>query len=200
MNRSPASPSWWRTRGARFSSLAAVGLALVVASSAFALPAQASTFTTSTKPAPPTSTGWVPVPDGYNTFQLPGGEACADSINVAVVFNKEYMDTTTYANGTTIVVVKGPLVLTFTNATTNQRVVRDESGTTVTTTYPNGSGIEAGTGNNYWGFGPQSQINTKEPGLVFTKGPVAITFNGIYALHFYLWGTQVDGCKLLGAS
>ncbi len=195
-------PAWWGTRTARLSSLAAVGLASFVVSSVPALPAQAATQTASVKISSPTSTGWVPV---MNTdYAYPAGTFCADEIDVHVILSREYMDTITFANGTTLTLVKGPYVLRFTIVTTGRTVVRNVSGSTATTVYPSKLGTETGTGNNVWGFGPQSQINTREPGLVFTSGPVAINFNHNLpppqATGFSLRGTQVNGCKLLGAS
>jgi len=205
MNCSPLlpRPTWKRTRAAQLSGLAAIGLAFFVASPVLALSAQAATQTAPSKISSSTSTGWVPVQNG--DYTLPAPQFCAkDQINVQVVVSKEYMDTTTYANGTTLTLVKGPYVLRFTNNRTGQTVVRDVGGSTATTVYPSQLGTELGTGNNVWMFGPQSQINTREPGLVFTSGPVAIKFNlnlsPPQATGFSLLGTQVNGCALLGAS
>jgi hypothetical protein len=195
-------PTWWGTRTARLSGLAAIGLASFVVSSVPALPAQAATQTAPIKISSSTSTGWVPVVNTDYTY--PAGQFCTDEIDVHVILSKQYMDTITFANGTTLTLVKGPYVLRFTNVTTGQTVVRNVSGSTATIVYPSKLGTETGTGNNVWGFGPQSQINTREPGLVFTSGPVAINFNlnlnPPQATSFSLQGTQVNGCTLLGAS
>ena len=195
-------PTWWGNRTARLSGLAAIGLASFVVSSVPALPAQAATQTAPIKISSSTSTGWVPVVNTDYTY--PAGQFCTDEIDVHVILSKEYMDTITSANGTTLTLVKGPYVLRFTNHTTRRSIVRDVSGSTATTVYPSGLGTETGTGNNVWGFGPQSKINTGEPGLVFTSGPVAINFNlnlsPPQATSFSLRGTQVNGCALLRAS
>jgi len=195
-------PAWWGTRSARLSGLAAIGLASFVVSSVPALPAQAATQTAPTTISSSTSTGWMPVDNTTTTY--PAGQYCTDTIVVYVILSEEYMDTTTFANGTTLTLVRGPLVLGFTNPTTHRTVIRDVSGSTATTIYPDLLGTETGTGNNYWLFGPQSKINTGEPGLVFTSGPVAINFNlnlnPPQATSFSLQGTQVNGCTLLGAS
>ena len=195
-------PTWWGIRTARLSGLAAIGLASLVGSSVPALPAQAATQTAPTTSSSSTSTGWMPVQNGYQTYPAP--TFCTVQIDVQVILSEEYMDTITYANGTTLTLVRGPLVLRFINNTTHQAVIRDVSGSTATTVYPDGLGTETGTGNNFWLFGPQSKINTGEPGLVFTSGPVTINFNlnlnPPQATSFSLRGTQVNGCTLLGAS
>jgi hypothetical protein len=194
-------PRRWRTWAARFSGLAAIGLASLVVFPFLALPANAATQTSPRLADQIKSTGWVPDPFVNGTDPAP--QFCStDSINIDSVVNKEVMDTTTFPDGTTVIRVKGQLVVSFTNATTLKKVVRDESGSTVTVVFPDQLGTEWSTGDNFWGFGPQSQIDTGEPGLVFTHGPVAIDFNGNTgtATGFTLLGTQVNACALLGAS
>jgi hypothetical protein len=170
-----------------------------------ASPAQAATQPT---PSKIISITHQRVPDSTYTDppppSLPGGQFCQDPINVGVVVNNEWENIVTFADGTTLTQVAGPLVLSFTNASPNGKTIfRDESGTTTTIVYPNQTGTERGAGNNVWEFGPLSQINTDEPGLVFTSGPVAITFNlnlsPPQATSFSLHGTQVNGCSLLAA-
>ena len=194
MNCSPLlpRPRSWRTRAARLSGLATIGLAFAASSALAATQAHAATQTTTSVISP--------VPPSYWAGPLPGGQFCKDTVDVGVVVDHEYEDVTTFPDGTEILRFWGPLVLSFTNASPEGKtIVRDESGTTTTIVYSNATGTEWGTGKNFWAFGPQSQINTHEPGLVFTSGPVAITFNGIYATGFSLQGTQVNGCALLGA-
>ena len=55
-------------------------------------------------------------------YTYPAGQFCTDKIDVHVTLSKQYMDTITFANGTTLTLVKGPYVLRFTNVTTRQTV------------------------------------------------------------------------------
>jgi hypothetical protein len=129
-------------------------------------------------------------------FTLPANR-CGFPVRVGVISNHEYQEVTTLADGTTVTRITGELVVSFTNDFTRKTIVRDVSGPTTTTVHPDGTGMEVGTGNSWWGFGPISQGNTGEPGLVFTDGRVVINFAGGFATGFALSGKQVNGCALL---
>lgn len=122
---------------------------------------------------------------------------CGFSIDVGVVANNEYQDVTTLADGTTITKITGHLVLSFTNDVTRYSIVRNVSGPTTETDYPDGSATFVGKGPNWFGFGPHSQENTGEPGLVFTSGLVTLQIANGAVQTFSLSGTQVNGCALL---
>jgi hypothetical protein len=129
-------------------------------------------------------------------FTLPANR-CGFAIDIGVVTNKEYQDQTTLADGTTITNITGHLVLSFTNDVTGKTIVRNVSGPTTETDYPDGTRTFVGRGGNWWGFGPISQGNTGEPGLVFTSGLVTLHLAGGAFTSFSLSGTQVNGCELL---
>src|SRR5947207_11664345 len=95
---------------------------------------------------------------------------CGFSVTIGIVSDNEYQNVTTLADGTTITKITGRLVDSFTNDTTGKTIVRNVSGPTTTIVHPDGSGTEVGRGNNWWAFGPISQGNTGEPGLVFSSG------------------------------
>lgn len=133
---------------------------------------------------------------------LPKDVICPNfDIDVGVIVNDERQDVTKRGDGTTITRVKGALVLSFTNHTTGKTIVRNLSGptTTIAHTDTNGvvTGVETGTGNSWWGFGPSSKANTHEPGLVFTTGLVVLDFTGNIVNRFSLVGHQINGCDLL---
>jgi hypothetical protein len=134
-------------------------------------------------------------PNGSIT--LPGPVICPFNVDVAVVSNGEYQTVTTLSDGTTVTNITGSLVLSFRNDTTGATIVRNLSGPTSTTVHPDGTGTEVGGGENYWIFGPRSQANTGEPGLVFTNGRVVLPFVGNVVTSFSVAGTQVNACALL---
>ena len=129
-------------------------------------------------------------------FTLPANR-CAFPVHVEVVSNNEYQVVTTLADGTTITNITGHLVLSFTNTVTGFTIVRNVSGPTTETDYPDGSGTFVRHGENWWGFGPTSQHNTGEPGLVFTSGQVVLDIAGGAVTSFSLSGKLVNGCELL---
>jgi len=135
-----------------------------------------------------------PVP--FDSFTSNG---CGFPIDVDVVTNKEYQDVKTLADGTTITKITGNLVLSFTNQITGFTITRELSGPTTKTVHPNGTGTFVGGGNNFFTFGPNSQANTGEPGLVFTSGLVIVEFDANTATGFSLHGMQVNGCELLNS-
>ena len=92
---------------------------------------------------------------------------------------------TTLADGTTITRVTGNLVVSWKNDITGKTIVRHLSGPTTTTVHPDGTGTAVGEGLNFWTFGPVSQTNTGEPGIVFTSGRAVIDFSGIFAESFF---------------
>jgi hypothetical protein len=122
---------------------------------------------------------------------------CGFPILIAAVTNNEYQDVTTLADGTTIQKVTGNLVVSFTNAVTGKTIVRNVSGPYTQTTHPDGTGMQVAEGRNFWTFGPISQGNTGEPGLVFTTGRVVLEFADGAGTSFSVSGTQVNGCALL---
>ena len=135
-----------------------------------------------------------PVP--FEDFTLPATR-CGFPIDVAVVSNNECQDVVTLADGTMITRIHGRLVLSFTNDDTRFTIVRNVSGPTTETDLPDGTVTFVGEGENWFGFGPRSQMNTGEPGLVFTSGLVALQIAGGAVTSFSLHGTQVNGCELL---
>jgi hypothetical protein len=122
---------------------------------------------------------------------------CGFPIDVKVVSNNECQDVVTLADGTTITRITGRLVLSFTNHDTGFTIVRNVSGPTTETDHPDGTTTFVGEGENWFGFGPTSQANTGEPGLVFTSGLVVLQIAGGAVQSFSLHGTQVNGCELL---
>lgn len=136
------------------------------------------------------------VPVGNQPRTLPPS-LCGFAVHIGIVSDNEYQDVTTLADGTTITDITGNLVESFTNVDTGKTIIRNVSGPTTTTSHPDGSGTEVGRGNNWWGFGPHSQANTGEPGLVFTSGRVVLQFAGGAVTGFSLSGKQENGCALL---
>ena len=103
---------------------------------------------------------------------------CQFPIDVAVVSNNECQDVVTLADGTTITRITGRLVLSFTNTDTGFTIVRNVSGPTTETDHTDGTATFVGEGENWFAFGPTSQANTGEPGLVFTSGLVVLQIAG----------------------
>ena len=136
-----------------------------------------------------------PPPPG-NFFMLPDNR-CRFPIRVDVVSNKECQDVVTLADGTTVTRIRGRLVLSFTNTITNFTITRNVSGPTTETDHPDGTATFVGEGKNWFAFGPKSQANTGEPGLVFTSGLVVLQIADGAVQSFSLQGTQVNGCELL---
>ena len=122
---------------------------------------------------------------------------CGFPIAVTVVSNNEFEDVTTLDDGTTVTKITGTLVLRFTNTNTGSTIVRNVSGPSTETDHPDGTGTFIGEGLSWFAFGPGSQGNTGEPGLVFTSGLVVLQIHNGFVTSFSLSGTQVDGCKLL---
>jgi hypothetical protein len=131
-------------------------------------------------------------------FTLPAGRICPSfAVDVAVVSNGEQQEVAKLPDGTTVTHIWGGLVLSFKNDTTGKSITRDVGGSTTTIVRHDGTGTEEGTGNNWWGFGPSSKMNTHEPGLVFTSGLVVLTFTGNVVTRFSLAGDEVNACDLL---
>ena len=147
---------------------------------------------------------WTPVanPLGsqghHGSITLQAGRFCAFAVDAAVVANAELKQVTTFADGTTIIRLKGELVLGFKNETTGKSIDEDVSGPSTTTISPDGgSATFQGEGPHWVAFGPESKANTGEPGLVFTSGQITVTYVGITIQAFSLNGTQENGCALL---
>ncbi len=150
--------------------------------------------------APP----WTPVanPLGggshHGSITLEAGSFCVFEVAVAVVANSELKQVTRLADGTTIMRLRGELVLGFKNETTGKSIEENVSGPSTTTISPDGgSATFQGDGPHWLAFGPESKANTGEPGLVFTKGQVSVTYVGITVRKFSLDGAQQNGCALL---
>jgi hypothetical protein len=129
---------------------------------------------------------------------------CGFPVDIAVVKNNEYETLTTLADGTTITNIRGNLVLSFTNdsSPTRYTIVRNVSGPTTETDHFDQQGnfvggTFVGRGENWFGFGPVSQGNTGEPGLVFTSGLVTLGLGTSGVTSFSLDGSQINGCALL---
>jgi hypothetical protein len=129
-------------------------------------------------------------------FTLPANR-CGFPVDIGLVSNNEYQQVTTLGDGTTVTKITGRLVLSFTNTVTGFTIIRNLSGPGTSIAHPNGSGTFTGEGLTWFGFGPISQGNTGEPGLVFTSGLVVIQFAGGAVTSFSLAGHQVNGCELL---
>ncbi len=136
-------------------------------------------------------------PNGSIT--LPANHNCVFPVDIAVVTNNEFQDVTTLADGTTVTKITGNLVLSFKNDTSGKTIEKNVSGPTTTTTPPAGNVTFRGRGRNWLAFGPHGQMNTMEPGLVFTSGLVTVMINPANgtAQSFSLNGTQENGCALL---
>ena len=155
---------------------------------------------TATAPSP-----WMPVTDPTGSTStvtnapnnVPAGDSCAFGVTVAVVTNNEFQQVTNPDDKTTVIRIKGNLVLSFTNDTTGKTLDENVSGPSTETVHSDGSGTFQGEGPSWFLFGPVSKANTGEPGLVFTKGLVTITFSGNTTQAFSLNGTQQNGCALL---
>jgi hypothetical protein len=144
----------------------------------------------------------LPVTDPLHSGQPNGSitlpsNRCGFPVDIAVVSNNEHQDVMTLADGTTITQIRGKLVLSFTNDTTGYTIVRNVSGPTTETDHADASGTFVGRGQNWFGFGPISQSNTQEPGLVFTNGLVKLQFGHTGITSFSLDGEQLNGCALL---
>ena len=150
--------------------------------------------------APP----WTPVtnPLGsrshHGSITLQADRFCVFAVDVRVVANNELKQVTTLDDGTTIIRVKGKLILSFKNETTGKSIEENVSGPSTTTISPDGgSATFQGEGPHWLALEPQSKANTGEPGLVFTSGQITVTYVGITVQEFSLDGTQENGCALL---
>jgi hypothetical protein len=126
---------------------------------------------------------------------------CGYRIDIAILTNSEVDESWTYSDGASVDHVTGSLVLRFTNHDDPQRSVdRDVSGATTSTHDPGGT-VETftATGDNWFGFGPNGQRNTGEPGLVVTHGFVFAQAVPPTAQKFALAsdGSQENLCALL---
>jgi hypothetical protein len=150
------------------------------------------------------SPGRTPVTDPLGSgspngsITLPAGHNCVFAVGIAVVANNEFQDVSILADGTTVTKITGKLVLRFKNDSTGKTIKENVSGPTTQTVSADGSsGTFQGEGPNWLAFGPRGQVNTGEPGLVFTSGQVDVTFVNGTAQTFSLNGTQGNGCALL---
>src|SRR5690242_933181 len=128
-----------------------------------------------------------PVP--WATADMPAtypARFCGFPVDVWAITNNEYQDVTTLADGTTITKVTGNLVLGWRNDVTGKTIVRHLNGPSTETDYPDGSRTVVEEGHNFTGFGPVSQMNTGEPGIVFTTGRFVVTGHGIFADSYSL--------------
>src|SRR5438094_174801 len=142
------------------------------------------------RPGPPTptaansSTATTLTPVMPFTGTLPANR-CGFPIDVGVVANNEYQEVTTLPDGTTTTKITGKLVQSFTNDVSGLTIVRNVSGPSTETDRPDGTGTFVGEGLTWFGFGPVSQANTGEPGLV-TSGHVVLQFSFPFVTSFSL--------------
>jgi hypothetical protein len=155
-------------------------------------------------PAAAAVTPWTPEGPGSpgTSFTVPAPVFCSFPVTITVISNQEKQRTITLGPpapaGTTQTDVRGELILSFTNQNTGATVTRNVSGPTDTVAYPDGSGVETGSGNNWWTFGPNSQQNTGEPGVFLSSGPFVLQFSGNVVNSFQAQH-QTDLCALLGS-
>jgi hypothetical protein len=135
----------------------------------------------------------------WEPYSIPAGAVCSFQIDIGVVANNEYQTVTTLDDGTTVTKASGNLVLSFTNHTTGFTIVRNVSGPSTRFDFndADATGTFVLEGLSFFTFGPISQENTGEPGLVFTSGRVVMQFQGNIVDSFSLTGNQVNGCELL---
>lgn len=123
---------------------------------------------------------------------------CKFAVDISVVTNNEFQQVTTLADKSTITKKRGNLVLSFKNDSSGKSLEENVSGPTTEHDSQDGSSATfQGEGPNWLGFGPHGQMNTGEPGLVFTQGQVTVTILNGTAQTFSLNGTQENGCALL---
>jgi hypothetical protein len=145
----------------------------------------------------PTGAAQAREPVPFEAFTLPENR-CGFPVFIDVVANNEFQEVTTLDDGTVVTKITGRLVLSFTNTVTGFTIVRNVSGPGTTIVNPGGmTGTFIGEGLTWFGFGPVSQGNIHEPGLVFTSGLVVLQFSGNFVTTFSLAGEQVNGCELL---
>ena len=137
-----------------------------------------------------------PVP--MTPFTLPANR-CGFPIDVGIEANNEYQTVVTMADGTVVTHITGHLVLSFTNTVTGRRIVQNVSGPTTETDHPDGTITFVGEGSNWFAFGPLSQANTGEPGLIFTNGLVVLQIDPPAVTDFSLHGHEINGCDLLAS-
>lgn len=160
-------------------------------------------------PAASADSPWTPVTDPLGTgspngsVTHPAGANCSFPLLVSVVANKERQRQRSLGPpapaGTIETDVRGHLVLSFTNTDTGATVVRNVSGPNDTVVYPDGTGVQTGSGKNWWTFGRFSRANTGYPGAFITTGPFELDFGGIIGISFHA-KHYTDLCRLLGGS
>lgn len=133
----------------------------------------------------------------WQPYSIPAGAVCSFQIDIGVVANNEYQTVTTLDDGTIVTMATGRLVLSFTNHETGFTIVRNVSGPSTRFDFSDDTGTFVLEGLSFFTFGPISQQNTGEPGLVFTSGRVVLQFHGNIVNSFSLAGEQVNGCELL---
>jgi hypothetical protein len=151
-------------------------------------------------------------PIGFATpasADIPSGTTlptCGFPIRVDDVKNNRSETTTVLPDGTKVVRTTGQLIQRLTNTDTNKSIVESLSGPTTETTSPDGTAVtDEGIGRNLWGFGPNGQRNTGQPGVVVTSGKIKITVKvntstGVgTAQTFQLNGTTENICQVLGS-
>lgn len=149
-------------------------------------------------PLVPATPAFADIPSGATV------PTCGFPIRVDDIKNNRSETTTVLPDGTRVVRTTGQLIQRLTNTDTNKSIVESLSGPTTETTSPDGTVVTTeGTGRNLWAFGPNGQINTKQPGLVVTSGKVKIivsvnTETGVgTAQKFELNGTTENICQAL---
>ena len=153
---------------------------------------------------------WTPVSDplGSGTTNgsvtRPAGSNCSFNLGISVVANQQKQRTITLGPpapaGTVLTDFRGKLALTFTNQDNDTAVTRDVSGPYDEVDYPDGSGGQIGSGNQWWTLGPHSRANTGEPGAFITTGLTVMHFNSQHFITSLHAQHVTDLCKLLGGT
>jgi hypothetical protein len=131
---------------------------------------------------------------------LPAGVFCPGfDVQLTLVRSKEYaVKQTTASDGTVTERVTGSLVVSLENLSTGTKLTENVSGPSTATTSPDGSLTLNGQGTTLYLFGPHSQANTGQPGIVITHGNVTVTFNAQgAAASFSATGNETNVCAQL---
>jgi hypothetical protein len=119
---------------------------------------------------------------------------------VPLTSNAYVIHQTNLPDGTVILRVTGNEVWSFTNMNTGKTIVKNTSpagSPTTVTISPDGTQVIDAQGGSEFNFGPTSQANTGEPGLVFFTGHVVVTTLHGIAQSVASNGHQENGCELL---
>lgn len=98
----------------------------------------------------------------------------------------------------------GNFVVQFTNPLNGKSATFNVSGATRPPTTSGTTTTVVFTGPSWFGFGPQSQVNTKQPGIVYSPGRTVVEFDNttgpdFIALSFSPTAPVTDICALLSS-